>query len=124
MKGKSTGLPDSWEEGKTGETRSENPRETSEKWLDLRHTVTCNDESLLKACALRQEKPSFCHKNGAARAAHIGAPRKFKVGGRALELCRQVQIAGPADLDALAQMDALARGDRAPPHQVADGAAG
>ena len=82
-------------------------------------TVTCNDKCLLKACALRQEKPSSCHKNGAARNAHIGRPRV-----NSLACAERKKIARPADLHALAYMNALTGGDGAALHQVADGAAG
>jgi hypothetical protein len=71
MKAKSTSEGCVWKEGKTGETVRENPEETGEDGLDLRHNVTCDYENLLKVCASRQEKLSFCYKNSAARDAHI-----------------------------------------------------
>jgi hypothetical protein len=52
----------------------------------------------LKACASRQEKVSFCHKNGAACDAHIGNLRRFT--SRA-----EKKIAGPADLNALTNVN-------------------
>ena len=64
-----------WEEGKTGEDINENLSETSRKSLEPSRNATCEDEFLLKACASRQEKLSFCHKNGAACHAHIRDPR-------------------------------------------------
>ena len=57
------------------ENLRENSHETSGNPVELTQGVTCNDESLLKACALRQEKLSLCNKNGAARNPHIGYPR-------------------------------------------------
>ena len=45
-------------------------------------TSTCEDEYLLKACASRQEKLSFCNKNCAARYAHIAHPRIFFLRGK------------------------------------------
>jgi hypothetical protein len=86
----------SGEEGKTGEDRTENPRVTCGKWLEPTHSVTCVYEFLLKACASRQEKLSFCRKNGAARHAHIPDPRGFF-------LRRQEKIARPAHLHALSR---------------------
>jgi len=71
----STSLGGSWEEGKRGEDVSENSFETRARSLEPTHTATCVDEFLLKACALRQEKLSFCNKNGAACHAHIRDPR-------------------------------------------------
>ena len=52
---------------------------TGEKWLDLTHINTCDDENLLKECALRQEKLSLCYKNSAASDAHARdcRPQKF-----------------------------------------------
>jgi hypothetical protein len=56
----------------------------------------------LKACASRQEKPSFCHNNGAAQPARIGHPRRFVPGG-------ENQLAGPAHLPTPAQWNFSAR---------------
>jgi hypothetical protein len=97
----------------------ENPKVTDEKWLQLTHTVTCNYECLLKACALRQEKLSFCHRNGAARSPRTGDPRRFDLGKLVLglpepiwpvlDLSRQERIAPAPHLHPLAQMNPLAR---------------
>jgi hypothetical protein len=85
-----------WEEGKRSEEAAENPTETSGKRVALSSGATCDDEYLLKACASRQEKPAFCHKNGAATNPHIGhagsiAPRS------------QPHVAGPPHLHSLAK---------------------
>src|SRR5208337_3447499 len=101
MLGKSTSTLSAWEEGKTSETMRENTHETSGNQVEQTQNATCNDESLLKACALRQEKLSLCHKNGAARNAHIAYTADF-------EVSRQEQIAGSADFYILAQQNALA----------------
>ncbi len=58
----------------------------------------------------------FCHKNSAASYAHIRYPRFFSPRG-------EENIAGPADLDTLADVDPLAARSQSVPHQVADGAA-
>src|ERR1700679_377319 len=91
---------DSMKEGKAGEDRSENLCVTSGNFLEPTPTVTCDYEYLLKPCASRQEKLSFCYKNGAARYAHIGDPRHF--------ISRsQKKIAWPAHLNTLSQMHAM-----------------
>src|ERR1019366_296802 len=102
MKRKTTALRCFCEERKTSENLSAIPPDPCENWLDLTHTVTCNDEGLLKACALRQEKPSFCHKNGAAPDAHIRHLRR-------LHCCTEKKIARPANLHALPHRYALIR---------------
>ena len=60
------------------------------KRLDITDIATYLYEFLLKACASRQEKLSFCHKNSAASDAHI------RDAGR-IAPCRQKQIARAAD---------------------------
>src|SRR5271157_2924429 len=74
MKAKSTRDGHRWEEGKPGETLTQNPKAFGGKELDLRHAVTCNNYILLKACAYRLEKPFSCLRNGADRDAHIHDP--------------------------------------------------
>jgi hypothetical protein len=93
------------------ETRSENPSVTSGKWLPVTRIVTCHDESLLKACVSRQEKPSLCYTNGATRHAHIGDLRRF-------DICRKEQIAGAAHLRARTQSDVFLSGHHAAPRRV------
>ena len=103
MKAKSTSLCGAWEEGKVSEIPCENPHETSKNWLGLTQSATCNDECLLKACASRQEKPSFCHKNGAARHAHIGDSSRLPLCRPVLDARGRMKFARPADLHTLAE---------------------
>ena len=82
---------------------------TVEKWLkqlgkrlDITDISTYSDEFLLKACASRQEKLPFCHENSAPPNAYIRDLRR-------IALRRQKQVARPTDLDALAEVNSLAR---------------
>jgi hypothetical protein len=78
MLAKITSLQAALEERRTGETPCENHHETTGNRVGRTQDATCKDESLLKACALRQEKQSLCNKNGAARHAYIGDPRRIR----------------------------------------------
>jgi len=97
--GKTTFRGTSWEERNSSENTAENNNEINRKRLGLTHFSTCDDEFLLKACASRQEKPSFCYRNGAACNADIRDPRR-------IEMRRKKNVARSADLDTLAQVNA------------------
>lgn len=91
MRVKTTTLGESWKERKAGEEKRENPTETSGNPLVRTSIATWDDEYLLKVCASRQEKASFCYKNSAAPDANIG--------DLAVNLARaQSQVAPAADL--------------------------
>ena len=69
----------------------------------------------MKACASRQEKPSFCHRNGAAANPNVAYYRRLK-------MSHEIQIAWPAHLDTLAQVYPYARLHSSTLHQVTNGA--
>ena len=82
------------------------------KWLRITEIASYLDEFLLKPCASRQEKLSFCHKNSAAPDADIGDLRRIAPRG-------QKQVAGTTDFEALAKVNPLARGHDSARNQVA-----
>ena len=83
------------------------------KRLDITDISTYLDEFLLKACASRKEKLPFCHENSAAPNTHIRNPRRISRRG-------QKQVARSIDLDALMQMNTIARGHSSAGYEVAD----
>jgi len=98
MNGKITSPEAAWEEGTGGESRDENPTETSGKPIVDTYPATCDDEYLLKACASRQEKAAICYKNSAAADANIGDPRvKTRKSARIYAPRAQPHVARPAD---------------------------
>ena len=70
------------------------------KRLDITDIATYLYEFLLKACASRQEKLSFCHKNSAPPDPDIGDLRRISPR-------RQKQVARTADFEALAEVNSL-----------------
>jgi len=78
MNGKRTRIGCAWKERIERENAIENDTETRAILLAVTETATWVDESLLKACASWQEKPTHCYGNSAARDAHIGDPRSVE----------------------------------------------
>src|ERR1700722_16014039 len=113
MKGKSTVIGSAWEEGRTSEFGLENTPVTKGNLLELIFASIWPEEHLLKACASRQEKPALCHKNGASAHSDFANRRRCGRGGK-------LQVAGPADFHALAQVHLLAGSHDPAINQVAD----
>src|ERR1700691_3054193 len=94
MLGKSTSHRTAWEERNRGEDRVEKHHVTCANPAGETHSETCNDESLLKACVLRQEKLSLWNKNNAACNMHISHLQQ-------IAFCAEKQVACAADLHTL-----------------------
>ena len=78
MLAKSTRSGKRKKEGRRGEKGCVNSYETCAKQLALTYTKTCPDESLLKECGPRPEKPSVCYKTGALFAVSNSEVQKLR----------------------------------------------